>query len=327
MRSARRFSGYAWGVLGYTVLVAVWGAYVRATGSGAGCGNHWPLCNGEVIPRAESVETLIELSHRLTSGLVGILVLVLAVWAVRRYGVRHRVGAAAVAALALTVIEGLIGAALVRFELVGDDASALRGVVISAHLVNTLVLLGALALVAAWATGSGAGRGAPPFGAPRLRGQGAVGWLLVLGFLGLGVLGASGAVTALGDTLYPVATMTEEAVARLPPTGRVLVRLRVFHPFLAIAVGIYLVAAAALVRLARPSPEVARLALALAVLFTAELVVGLVNVALAAPVWLQLVHLGVAYLVWLNLVLLAVAALAEDAPRASFAGEPLPAKG
>ncbi|MGD2113775.1 MAG: COX15/CtaA family protein [Acidobacteriota bacterium] len=311
------FPASAWGVLAYTVLVAVWGAYVRATGAGAGCGNHWPLCNGEVLPRAPAVETMVELSHRLTSGLVGVLVLLLAIWAVRRFGWRHRVTAGALAALALTVVEALIGAALVRFDLVGDNPSAVRGVVIAAHLVNTLLLLGALALTAAWASGARAGAG---YGAPRLRGQGAAGWLLAAGLGLVCVLGASGAVTALGDTLYPVASLTEKSILELPPTAQLLIRLRVLHPFIAVGVGIYLVAAAALVRLLRPGRTVARLALGLAVLFTVELLVGIVNVGLAAPVWLQLVHLGLAYLVWIDLVLLAAAALSEHVPRGSLAG-------
>jgi protoheme IX farnesyltransferase len=306
---------FAWGTLAYTVLVAVWGAYVRATGSGAGCGNHWPLCNGEVLPRAPAVETIIELSHRLSSGLAGVLVLALAIWAWRRFGLRHRVGSAALAGLVLTVIEALIGAALVRFDLVGDNPSGVRGAVIAAHLVNTLLLLGALGLTAAWASGT---RPGSAFGRPRLGGQGTAGWLLVVGLVLLCVLGASGAVTALGDTLYPVASLTEEAIHELAPTAQALIKLRVFHPFIAVGVGIYLVVAAALVRLLRPAPGVERLALALAVLFTLELLVGIVNVALAAPVWLQLVHLGLAYAVWLNLVLLAVAALSEDAPRGAL---------
>lgn len=310
------FTNFAWGTLAYTILVAVWGAYVRATGSGAGCGNHWPLCNGEVIPREPAVETLVELSHRLTSGVIGLLILGLVVWAVRRFGWRHRVSGAAWASLGLVIVEGLIGAALVRFGLVGDNPSAVRGVVIAAHLVNTLVLLGALTLTAAWA--SGEGREGSGFGPPRLRGQGTAGWLLVLGLLAVCVLGASGAVTALGDTLYPVGEMTEQAIRELPPTAYLLVRLRVLHPFLAVGVGIYLVTAAALVRLLRPAPGVERLALSLAVLFTLELLVGIVNVGLAAPVWLQLVHLGMAYLVWVNLVLLASAALSVRARRGTL---------
>lgn len=315
MTRSTRLTSYAWTTLVYTGLVAVWGAYVRATGSGAGCGNHWPLCNGEVVPRAPTLETVIELSHRLTSGLVGLLALVLAVWAVRRFGLRHRVGGAALASLGLTVVEALLGAALVRFDLVVDNPSGVRGFVVGAHLVNTLLLLGAFTLTAAWATGE---REASPWGPVLLKGQGATAWLLGTGLVALCLLGASGAVTALGDTLYPVSEMTEQALVQLPPAGAVLVRLRVLHPFLSVAVGIYLIVTAALVRLLRPHPSVARLGLSLAVLFTAQLGVGVVNIALAAPVWLQLVHLATAYSVWVIWVLLTAAGLSSRAPRAAL---------
>jgi len=302
----RRFARFAWTVLAYTVLVAVWGAFVRATGSGAGCGNHWPLCNGEVIPRAPAVETLIELSHRLTSGLLGPLVVVLAIWAWRRFGARHRIALAALAGLVLTVVEALIGAGLVRFELVADDASVARGLVMAAHLLNTFLLLAAFALAAAWASG---------WAAPRWRGSGrrgsAAGWLLAGGLAAVAVLGASGAVTALGDTLFPVAEMTDEAIDELPAAARLLVRLRVLHPFLAVGAAAYLIVMAAGVRALRPGVRVGRLTWTLGALFTIELAAGLLNVALAAPVWLQLVHLALAYLVWLTLVLLAAVALAE----------------
>lgn len=309
--SRSTFPRFAWSVLAYTVLVAVWGAFVRATGSGAGCGNHWPLCNGEVLPREPAVETLIELSHRLTSGLLGPLVVVLAVWAWRRFGARHRVTRAALAVVVLTVVEALIGAGLVRFELVAENASVARGFVMAAHLVNTFLLLACLALTAAWGAG---------WDAPRLRGQGAAGWLLVGGLIALSILGASGAVTALGDTLYPVASLTQEEVPELPAASRVLVRLRILHPFLAAGVAAYLLVMAALLRSLRPGLQVGRLTWGLGLLFATELAAGLLNVALAAPVWLQLVHLGLAYLVWLTLVLLAAGALAEPAAAPEEAG-------
>ncbi|HSL84903.1 MAG TPA: COX15/CtaA family protein [Thermoanaerobaculia bacterium] len=305
------FPRFAWCVLAYTVLVAVWGAFVRATGSGAGCGNHWPLCNGEVLPRAPAMETLIELSHRVTSGILGPLVVVLAVWAWRSFGARHRVTRAALAVVLLTVVEALIGAGLVRFELVADNASAARGFVMAAHLLNTFVLLASLVLTAAWGAG---------WEAPRLRGQGAVGWLLLGGLVALSIVGASGAVTALGDTLYPVASLTEESIRELPATSRVLVRLRILHPLLAAGAAAYLLVMAVVLRGLRPGPRVGRLTWGLGVLFAVELAAGLLNVALAAPVWLQLVHLGLAYLVWLALVLLTAAALAEPAAAADEAG-------
>lgn len=320
----RRFSRYAWIVLAYTVLVAVWGAFVRATGSGAGCGNHWPLCNGEVVPRAPAVETLIELSHRLTSGLLGPMTIVLAVWAVRRFGWRHRVGVAAVVGLVLTIVEGLIGAGLVRFELVADDASIARGFVMAAHLVNTFFLLAALALTAAWSSGTGrpgrvgASAGEGPGEAEGGRLARAAGRLSVGGLAALCLLGASGGVTALGDTLFPVAQMTEQAFTELPASAKLLVRLRVLHPYLAVAVALYLGLTVLAVRERLPlrtagrARRVARLGSGVIALLGVELAAGLVNVALAAPVWLQLVHLGLAYMVWLAMVLLTAEVLAES---------------
>lgn len=315
MDRSSRFSVFAWVTLAYTGLVGVWGAFVRATGSGAGCGNHWPLCNGEVLPRSPTMTTVIELTHRLTSLLVGVLALILVVWAVRRFGGHHRVSRAAFASLALTVVEALLGAALVRFDLVVDNPSGIRGFVVGAHLVNTLLLLGAYTLTAAWASGE---REESPWGRLLLTGQGATGWLLAVGLGALCLLGASGAVTALGDTLYPVSEMTAETFAQLPPAGAVLVRLRILHPFLAVAVGIYLIVAAALIRLLRPHPRMAGFGLTLAVLFTIQLGIGMLSIALAAPVWIQLVHLAMAYGVWVSWVLLTLAALSTRAPRAAL---------
>src|SRR5512139_2354559 len=117
-----RFAKYAWGDLAYNVLVVLWGAYVRATGSGAGCGSHWPLCNGVVVPRAPQVETMIEFSHRLTSGLSLVLIAVLVVWGFRVYNRGHRVRKALVASGVLIITEALIGAGLVLFGWVAKDA-------------------------------------------------------------------------------------------------------------------------------------------------------------------------------------------------------------
>lgn len=313
--SSRRFPRYAWLTLGYTVLVAVWGAFVRATGSGAGCGNHWPLCNGEVVPREPALETLIELSHRVTSAILGPMAIVLAVWAVRRFGARHRVALAAIAGLVLTIVEGLIGAGLVRFELVAGNASIARGFVMAAHLVNTFFLLAAMALTAAWSSGTGApGRpgGRAAAGSSRL--AGAAPWLAIGGLAALCLLGASGGVTALGDTLFPVSEMTDEAIAGLSASGRLLVRLRTLHPWLAVAVALYLGLTVLAVRERWPDRKrIGRLGLGVIALLAIELAAGLVNVALAAPVWLQLVHLGLAYLLWITMVLLTAELLATPA--------------
>ena len=300
------FSRYAWGVLLWNVLVALWGAYVRATGSGAGCGSHWPTCNGEIIPRSPQVETLIEFTHRATSGLAFLSVLLLLFLALRLFPKGHPVRLGAGLSFFFMVTESLVGASLVLFGWVADNVSAERAVVQMVHLANTYFLLAALALTAWWASG----------GAPlRLRGQGAVGWALLLGLLALLFLGMSGAVTALGDLLFPVRNTLEALERSLTPGEHFLVRLRVLHPLIAVSVGLYVVFAGFLVAHLRPSEASRRLAQGLAYLYGVQLLAGLVNVWLKAPVWMQLLHLFLAYAVWLLFVLLMASSLAQGTRR------------
>src|SRR5204862_3551323 len=87
--AARGFVRYAWAVVAYNVAVVLWGAFVRATGSGAGCGNHWPLCNGAIAPQSPTLATIIEFTHRATSGVDLVLVAILAWWAFRAFPRGH----------------------------------------------------------------------------------------------------------------------------------------------------------------------------------------------------------------------------------------------
>src|SRR5258708_25274996 len=80
-----RFARYAWSVLAFHLGVILWGAFVRASGSGAGCGQHWPLCNGQIVPATPLNATIIEFSHRLSSGIALVSVLALAIWAFRAF--------------------------------------------------------------------------------------------------------------------------------------------------------------------------------------------------------------------------------------------------
>lgn len=331
-RRVALFRRLAWAVLAYNLLVIAWGAFVRATGSGAGCGAHWPLCNGEVVPRAPTAETLIELSHRLTSGLDGLLVLGLVVLAFRWFPRRHPVRTAVVLGFFFLLVEGAIGAGLVLFEMVAANESIARAWWMAAHLVNTFVLLGMLTLTALWARPEEAATGGTGRGrrfALVFAARDPAAWLLAGAFAGMMVLGASGGVAALGDTLFPAASFREGLAQDFSPTAHLLVRLRVLHPVLALGVGVYLVAAATMVAALRPArPAVRRAAHLVAGLFVAQIAVGLVNLALAAPVWLQLVHLLMADLVWIALVVLADAALDPRAvPReAGAAAAALPSR-
>ena len=293
----RRFSRYAWGVLAYNVLVILWGGFVRATGSGAGCGDHWPLCNGDVVPREAATATLIEFAHRVTSGIALISVVVLVVWAFRLYARGHRVRRVAAISMALMVLEALIGAGLVLLQYVAYNVSVARGYWMAAHLFNTFLLLAGLALTAWTASGGGL---------PRFRRSGPLGIALGITIASTLVLGVSGAVTALGDTL----TLGGGIDPASDPIVAALVGLRIYHPLLALIVGIGVVIVAIMGR--RSERPMARL-LGLGVLsvYLVNLSIGLINVWLRAPVEIQILHLLVTDAIWIGLVLFAAAALGE----------------
>lgn len=298
----RPFGAFAAAVLAYNLAVIVWGAYVRATGSGAGCGDHWPTCNGEVIPRPRDVKMLIEFTHRATSGLSLLAVLGLVAAAFRAFPARHpaRLGAALSGVFILT--EALLGAGLVLFRLVAQDTSITRAWFHAAHLVNTFTLVAALTLTAWW--GYGGGRLAPS----RHPGIAAA---VGVGVAGTVLLAVTGGIAALGDTLFPARSLAEGLAQDFSPTAHVLLQLRLWHPVAAVAVGAYLLAMVWAVHRARRAPGTGRLAGAFTGLFVTQLALGVLNVWWLAPVWLQLVHLLVADLIWVTLVLFGAAALAS----------------
>ena len=296
LRSARGFRRFAWGVLAYTLFVILWGGYVRASGSGAGCGDHWPLCNGDVIPRAPEMATLVEFGHRVTSGLAGLASVLLLVWAFRAYPAGSPVRKGALFGFAFMMTEALIGAGLVLFEYVAFDASTARAYWMAAHLGNTFLLLAALGLTAWWASG---GR-VPSLAAGPHR------TLTMASLVGLFVLGISGAVTALGDTLVLAGGLDPAEV----PIVATLVGLRIVHPLLACAVVGLFALAAYRVRRDAPGGRAAFIGLTVLAIMLVQLMVGLVNVELLAPVPLQLVHLFLTDLIWLGAVFFAAEALA-----------------
>ncbi len=301
----RPLARFAWLVLAFNLAVIVWGAYVRASGSGAGCGNHWPLCNGEVVPRAPSAQTLIEYSHRATSGLalIAVVALAIAVFRSRPAGDPTRFGAGA--SLLFMLSEAAVGAGLVLFRLVAENDSMARAMYLAAHLANTFFLLAALGLTAFWANGGSA---------LRLHGRPALLWRFALAFAGLLVVGASGTVAALGDTLHPATTLEQALARNVSPTSQLLLRLRVLHPLLAALTGAYLLMLSLRLRREKVTAGVRSWSGRLALLVLGQVLLGLANVALLAPVWLQLLHLLLADLVWVAAVELAAQRLAFATP-------------
>ena len=317
----KRFATYAWGVLAYNILVILWGAFVRATGSGAGCGSHWPLCNGVVIPRAPQIETMVEFAHRITSGLAGLVVLALFIWAFRAYPRQHLVRKGAAFSLLFIITESLLGAGLVLFEWVAYNDSVERVVSMALHLNNTFLLLAAMTLTAWWATNH-----APDtLQRARQRPWGTMGGFLLGGVVAMMVLSTAGAITALGDTLFPAGTLAEGIARDFSPTAHFLERLRIWHPILAILTGAFLFVIATNLINRDLGADVYRFARGVQVVFGLQLAAGFLNVYLLAPVWMQLVHLLLADAIWILLVLLTAAyaaqpeTVAETSPAAQIA--------
>ena len=301
----KTFARYAWAVLAYNMGVVLWGAFVRATGSGAGCGNHWPLCNGTVTQHSPSAATIIEFTHRVTSGLDLALVALLVVWAFRRFPRQHPVRLGATLSALFLITEALIGAALVMLQHVAKNASVSRAYSLSTHLVNTLTLLACLTLTAWWST-ERVGQAVPP-ALPRRRAV----WMAGVSLASVAVLGVSGAIAALGDTLFPASSLAAGFAQDLDPAANIFLRLRLFHPLIAAAVGAWLLFYA--VSSASRRPDVAGRAWTLLALLAAQIAAGVVNLLLLAPVWMQMVHLLLAGLLWITLVLLSASMLAAAA--------------
>lgn len=287
---------YAWFVLAYNVLVVLWGAVVRATGSGGGCGDHWPLCNGVVLPQIARFHTFVEFTHRLMSGATLFLVAILLVW-VWRATRRGQFGRwAAVAAMVLVLNEALLGALLVLLGLVEQNASAARGVYLSFHFANTLLLLASLALTAEFLTRprdratTGLRRGKLTFP--------------VLGILATLVVGVSGSLAALGDTLFPSSSLTDAFHQDFSSAAPWLLRLRWVHPASAVIAGALILWL--LVQAFRPaaSSQLRTLGIAVSCTLIAQYILGIADVLLRAPTWLQIVHLLDADIFWICLVLL-----------------------
>jgi heme A synthase len=280
-------------VLVLNLFVILWGAYVRASGSGAGCGSHWPLCNGEVVPQNPRIQTVIEFTHRVSSGVALFAMVGLAVWSAVLFPRDHRARKTTMLSLVFFVAEALLGAGLVLLQFVGENSSGGRAFYLALHLVNTQFLLATLALTA-WFSRDSASAPARPAG-------------IVMAALPLAILvSITGVIAALGDTLFPSASLAEGMRQDLSSSANFLIKLRAAHPVLAILAAAYFAAMAVSIMRSKPAPLTSHIALSVLALSFAQLCAGAINLALLAPIGLQIVHLLLADLLWIALVLLTV---------------------
>ena len=289
----RRFS---WAVLVYFIAVILWGTLVRATGSGAGCGDHWPLCNGTVMQHSPRIDTLIEFTHRITSGLSFFLAVGLLVWTLAGTVRGHLARATAIATVAFTLVEAILGAFLVKLGLTAQSQSPLRAPYLALHLTNTLLLLAALTLTAHMLSRKqgylrGTIRWAAPFGA-------------ISAVVVVLIVGVTGSLAALGDTLFPATSLGSALAQDFSSTSGWLVRWRWTHPTIAFVASIFLIWL--LVRAAQRTAhwDNRGLSALVLVLLAAQYVLGVLDVLLLAPTWLQVAHLLGADVLWAALVVL-----------------------
>jgi cytochrome c oxidase assembly protein subunit 15 len=303
-QSTRGVERFAWITVGYNVLVILWGALVRATGSGAGCGNHWPLCNGQVIPLSPTMHTIVEFTHRCMTGGSLFIVLGLLVWTFRAAAKGTAARVLAVTSTILLLNEALLGALLVKLGYVTGNQSVGRMVLLSIHLSNTLLLLAALTLTARFL-----GTQQRWNGLMRARG-------LVWGIFGLIatlVVGVSGSMAALGDTLFPAANLQAAIAQDLSTSSPWLLRLRGVHPISAMLAALFIVW---LLTKAR-QVQSGRLVTLVLSLLAAQFVLGILDVVLLAPLWMQVVHLLGADLYWVTLTCLTAAVVWPNTPEES----------
>jgi cytochrome c oxidase assembly protein subunit 15 len=294
-RTPRTLVRFGWAVVGYNVLVILWGALVRATGSGAGCGNHWPLCNGEVIPLAPRIDTIIEFTHRCMTGGSTFLVLGLLVWTFRGTVKGQAARVMAVASMVLLLNEAFLGALLVKLGYVTGNQSMGRVVVLSIHLSNTLLLLAALTLTARLLGTGQRWR--------ELRVRGVKRAWAGLGLAATLVVGVSGSLAALGDTLFPASSLRAAFAQDFAVGSPWLLRLRGVHPASAVIAAVFVLWLVGQARRAGAG----RLAGLVVGLLVFQFGLGVADVLLLAPVWMQIVHLLGADVYWVSLVALAAA--------------------
>lgn len=291
---SRALRSYAWAVVAYNVLVILWGTAVRATGSGNGCGDHWPLCNGSVFEHHPAIATIIEYTHRATSLIDLLAVVGLVLWTFRGTAKRHLARAAAVASLILILDEALLGAGLVLFGMTANNQSVARAVYLAMHLTNTLLMLGAMALTAHLLTRK---RGFMR-GSVELRSLG----VTITAVVAVLLTGATGSLTALTDTLHPATSLKAAFLQDFSAHSNWMLRLRWVHPAAAILAGAFVLA---MVALGARNAAHRALTLAVTALLALQYALGVADLTLLTPLSMQILHLLGADLLWIALIVLA----------------------
>ncbi len=298
-RNPRAVQAWAWATLAFFVLVVLEGAIVRATSSGAGCGKNWPLCNGQILPSHPTIKTMIEFAHRSLTGICTLMFAVLIGWTFYATPKRHVARLASVVAGILLLTEGALGAVLVLGGYVENNASAARVFVQGVHFTNTMLLLAASTVVAVLLGRTvRAAEAAKTLRLPML--------LTLAATL---ITGATGSVAALADTIFPSPNLRAALAADFAAHSPLLIRMRWMHPA---ASALTILGTLWLAVILRRNGD-GRMAGLLRLNLLLQILIGIADVVLLAPTWLQVLHLLSADLFWITLAALAVPVLFSPA--------------
>jgi len=225
VRKSSAFTKFAWTVVGYNLIVILWGVFLRASKSGDGCGTHWLTCHGEVIPSAPAFKTVIEFSHRVTSLIAGILVIILVALSFKLFKTGSKVRKFAVASLIFIILEGLIGAGLVLTGNTAENWTPTRPLWMGAHLINTFTLVAILTMTAWFSTRE-------HFVAFELRRSHYVAFFASL--IAIFLMGMSGSLAALSNMFFASASIAEGIAKDFDKASPLIVRLRISHPIISV---------------------------------------------------------------------------------------------
>lgn len=277
---------WAWITLVVAVVVVLWGSVVRATFSGAGCGDKWPLCNGQVIPSFQRLNTRIEFTHRMMTGVWTFMTIAMAIGTFWKTPKGHPARKASIASIILLITEALLGAVLVLRHLVENNTSLERVFVQGIHFTNTMLLLAAVTLNACLLR--------PPTAHPQTRSARRYAlYALVVTILA----GATGSLAALADTIFPSTSLREAIAADFSANSPTLIHMRWLHPAASLIVAAFCIL---LVREIRKTNK--RAATLIAINLLLQIIIGTVDVLLLAPTWIQVLHLLSADIFWIALI-------------------------
>lgn len=258
----------------YTVLVILWGAWVRISHSGDGCGNHWPLCGGEFIPSEATRHTWIEYTHRLMSGFYGILVFFI-FFKIKKMAQTRFLKNLNFIFLSLMIAEALLGALLVKGSLVSLNDSIFRLVVMSFHQLNSFLLSGVTFLTYLVVKN-------------KEENIQLIQKKILALFLFVPV---TGAIASLSTTLFPTSSLLQGILEDMSSDSHLFIRLRILHPVIASVFCLSLIA----YLLYKDKVK-----LALEILFV--MVIGIITLITLSPIYLKVLHLFLAHAIWARII-------------------------